>query len=60
VQPGALIVADRDFGHDFALLAQLRMRGIHFVLRCSRRVFSTSSRDKTIKVTAKVSSRSYR
>jgi hypothetical protein len=33
VQPGALIVADRNYGHDFALLAQLRARGIHFVLR---------------------------
>ena len=33
VQPGALIVADRNYGHDFALLAQLRARGIQFVLR---------------------------
>ena len=33
VEPGALIVADRNYGHDFALLAQLRERGIHFVLR---------------------------
>jgi hypothetical protein len=33
VQPGALIVADRNYGHDFALLAQLRARGIEFVLR---------------------------
>jgi hypothetical protein len=33
VQPGALIVADRNYGHDFALLAQLQARGIHFVLR---------------------------
>jgi hypothetical protein len=33
VEPGALIVADRNYGHDFALLAQLRARGIHFVLR---------------------------
>jgi hypothetical protein len=33
VQPGALIVADRNYGHEFALLAQLQERGIHFVLR---------------------------
>jgi hypothetical protein len=33
VQPGAMIVADRNYGHEFALLAQLRARGIHFVLR---------------------------
>jgi hypothetical protein len=33
VQPGALIVADRNYGHDFALLAQLRAQGIQFVLR---------------------------
>jgi hypothetical protein len=33
VQPGALIVADRNYGHDFALLIQLQARGIDFVLR---------------------------
>ena len=33
VQRGALIVADRNFGHDFALLARLQADGIHFVLR---------------------------
>ncbi|HEY3862789.1 MAG TPA: IS4 family transposase [Verrucomicrobiae bacterium] len=33
MQPGALIVADRNYGHDFALLAQLRAQGIQFVLR---------------------------
>jgi hypothetical protein len=33
VEPGALIVADRNYGHDFALLTQLQARGIHFVLR---------------------------
>ena len=33
VQPGTLIVADRNYGHDFALLAQLQARGIDFVLR---------------------------
>lgn len=33
VEPGALIVADRNYGHNFALLAQLQTRGIHFVLR---------------------------
>jgi hypothetical protein len=33
VQPGAMIVADRNYGHEFALLAQLQARGIHFVLR---------------------------
>jgi hypothetical protein len=33
VQPGALIVADRNYGHDFALLVQLRAQGIQFVLR---------------------------
>ena len=33
VAPGAMIVADRNYGHDFALLAQLQARGIHFVLR---------------------------
>ncbi len=33
VQPGALIVADRNYGHDFAMLAQLRAKGIDFVLR---------------------------
>jgi hypothetical protein len=35
VQPGALIGADRNYGHDFALLAQLQTRGVHFVLRLS-------------------------
>ena len=33
VVPGAMIVADRNYGHEFALLAQLQARGIHFVLR---------------------------
>jgi len=33
VQPGAMIVADRHCGHDFALLAQWRANGIDFVLR---------------------------
>jgi hypothetical protein len=33
VQPGALIVADRNYGHDFAMLVQLRAQGIQFVLR---------------------------
>jgi hypothetical protein len=33
VAPGAFIVADRNYGHDFALLAQLQKRGIDFVLR---------------------------
>jgi hypothetical protein len=33
VQPGALIVADRNYGHDFALLTRLRADGIQFVLR---------------------------
>jgi hypothetical protein len=33
VQPGAMIVADRHYGHDFALLAQWRANGIDFVLR---------------------------
>ncbi len=33
VEPGAMIVADRNYGHDFALLAQLKARRIHFVLR---------------------------
>jgi hypothetical protein len=33
VQPGAMIVADRNYGHDFALLTQLQGRGIQFVLR---------------------------
>ncbi len=33
VEAGALIVADRNYGHDFALLAQLQARGVHFVLR---------------------------
>jgi hypothetical protein len=33
VQPGALIVADRNYGHDFAMLVQLRTQGIQFVLR---------------------------
>jgi len=33
VEPGAMIVADRNYGHEFALLAQLQGRGIHFVLR---------------------------
>jgi hypothetical protein len=28
-----MIVAERNYGHDFALLAQLQERGIHFVLR---------------------------
>jgi hypothetical protein len=33
VKPGALIVADRNYGHDFALLTRLRAQGIQFVLR---------------------------
>ena len=33
VKAGDMIVADRNYGHDFALLAQLRSRGVHFVLR---------------------------
>ena len=33
VKAGDMIVADRNYGHDFAMLAQLRARGIHFVLR---------------------------
>jgi hypothetical protein len=33
VQPGAMIVADRNYGHDFASLAQLQACGVHFVLR---------------------------
>jgi hypothetical protein len=33
VQPGAMIVADRHYGHDFGLLAQWRDHGIDFVLR---------------------------
>lgn len=33
VEPGALIVADRNYGHDFALLARLQTRGIQFVFR---------------------------
>jgi hypothetical protein len=33
VQKGAMIVADRNYGHEFTLLTQLRARGIHFVLR---------------------------
>jgi hypothetical protein len=33
VQPGALIVGDRNYGHDFALLTQLRAGGMEFVLR---------------------------
>jgi hypothetical protein len=33
VKAGDMIVADRNYGHDFALLAQLRARGVHFVLR---------------------------
>jgi Transposase DDE domain len=33
VPPGAMIVADRNYGHDFALLTQLPGRGVHFVLR---------------------------
>jgi hypothetical protein len=33
VEPGALMVADRNYGHDFALLAQWQTRGIHFVFR---------------------------
>ena len=33
VEPGAMIVADRNYGHDFVLQAQRQARGIHFVLR---------------------------
>ena len=33
VSPGAMIVADRHYGHDYALLAWLQTQGIHFVLR---------------------------
>jgi hypothetical protein len=33
VEPGAMIVADRNYGHDFGLLVQLRANGINFVLR---------------------------
>jgi hypothetical protein len=33
VQPGAMIVADRAYGHDFELLARWKADGIDFVLR---------------------------
>ena len=33
VEPGAMIVADRNYGHDFGSLARLKARAIHFVLR---------------------------
>jgi hypothetical protein len=33
VAPGAMIVADRHYGHDHALLARLQAQGVHFVLR---------------------------
>ena len=33
VEPGAMIVADRGYGHDFAMLSALRERGVHFVIR---------------------------
>ena len=33
VEAGAMIVAGRNYGHEFALLVQLQERGIHFVLR---------------------------
>ena len=33
VGPGAMVVADRHYGHDYALLAWLQTQGIHFVLR---------------------------
>jgi hypothetical protein len=33
VKPGAMIVADRQYSHDHALLAGLQKRGVHFVLR---------------------------
>jgi hypothetical protein len=33
VKPGDMITADRNYGHDFGLLARLRAQGIHFVLR---------------------------
>lgn len=33
VESGAMIVADRHYGHDLALLARLQKRGIHYVLR---------------------------
>lgn len=33
VRPGAMIVADRNYGHDYALLARLQKGDIHFVLR---------------------------
>lgn len=33
VEPGAMIVADRHYSHDHALLARLQKRGVHFVLR---------------------------
>jgi hypothetical protein len=33
VVPGALSVADRHYGHDFALLSRLRQAGVHYVIR---------------------------
>ena len=33
VEPGAMIVADRQYSHDHDLLAGLQKRGVHFVLR---------------------------
>jgi hypothetical protein len=33
VQPGAMIVADRHYGHDFGLLARWKADGVDFVLR---------------------------
>jgi len=33
VSPGAMVVADRQFSNHYALLDQLRSRGVHFVMR---------------------------
>jgi hypothetical protein len=33
IQPGAMVVADRNFSQSYALLEELRSRGVHFVIR---------------------------
>jgi Transposase DDE domain len=49
VKAGDMIVADRNYGHDFALLAQLRARGIHFVLRlCNNLVLEPVGPDRPL------------
>jgi hypothetical protein len=49
VQPGALIVADRNYSHDYGLLARWQRQGIDFVFRLNNNlVFETVGSDRPL------------